>query len=123
LLRDGAITAVAVLLAYGALDDITTDNATRFVAERVFLFVCNGWCFLAAWRVIQSGHPHFGRLSIVIAAIAAVAQWVVRREAVPSVKISYLIALFGLIWFAFFSAFLAWRGWRGHPARNASPAA
>jgi len=111
LLRDAAITAGAVLLTFGALDDITTDNATGgFLPERIALFACTGWFLFAAWRVMQAGYRHFGRLSIAVAATAAVAQWVVRRDNVPSVRIAYLVAIFGLVWFAILSAFLAWRG-------------
>jgi len=124
LLRDAALTAVAAFFAFGALDDITTDNATGgFLPERIVLLVCSGWFLFAAWGLVQAGHRHVGRLSIAVGVAFALAQWVVRRDTVPSVRTAYLVTLLGLAWFAILSAFLAWRGWREHPSANASPAA
>ena len=62
--RDAVITLVAVVLTFVALDDITTDKAESFVAERIALIACTAWFALVAWRLMRQGHGIVGGLSL-----------------------------------------------------------
>ena len=55
-LFDGVVTAGAVVLAFLAFDDITTDNATSFRFEYTCLVACAGWVILLAARLARRGH-------------------------------------------------------------------
>ena len=53
-----AVTVVVLLLAYAALDDITTDNATSFRVEYGFLILSAGWlAFVAVWAFLRKRRP------------------------------------------------------------------
>jgi hypothetical protein len=52
--RDAAITLAALLLAFAALDDITTDTATTFTVEWIALAVCGVWLAIVSWRVLRN---------------------------------------------------------------------
>jgi hypothetical protein len=54
IVRDAAITIVALLLMFAALDDITTDNATTFSAEYSALAICGGWLAFVSARLVRS---------------------------------------------------------------------
>ena len=43
LIIGGFITLAAVLIAYAAFDDITTDDAATFTVEYVILIFCTSW--------------------------------------------------------------------------------
>ena len=49
----GALSGAALLLAYAALDDITTDHATTFAAEYTALIACAGWLVFAAFYLVR----------------------------------------------------------------------
>jgi len=51
----GGVTLVAMLLAGLALDDITTDSATRFPAEYSMLAVAGAWLLFVAWQLWRAG--------------------------------------------------------------------
>jgi hypothetical protein len=51
----GGVTLAAMVLAWLALDDITTDNATRFPAEYSMLAVAGAWLLFIAWQLWRSG--------------------------------------------------------------------
>jgi hypothetical protein len=50
-----AVTLVMALLAYAALDDITTDAGGTFVAEYAFLAACACWLAFVGVRAIRTG--------------------------------------------------------------------
>jgi threonine/homoserine/homoserine lactone efflux protein len=47
----GIVTAVAVILALLALDDITTDTASSFALERAMVVACGAWLAYMALRM------------------------------------------------------------------------
>jgi hypothetical protein len=49
----GALSGAALLLAYAALDDITTDHAKTFAAEYTALIACAGWLVFAAFYFLR----------------------------------------------------------------------
>jgi len=51
----GGVTLVVMLLAGLALDDITTDSATRFPAEYSMLAVAGAWLLFVAWQLWRAG--------------------------------------------------------------------
>jgi len=119
LLRDAALTFGAVVLAFLALDDITTDTATSFVFERTALAFCGVWLVIVAWRLLRGGHRVLGAISAVVVAGAAAAQPAVGPGTVPSFKFEYVATAGGLAWFlglAGILASLAWRSGRRHAA-------
>ena len=71
LLGQGALTLAALVLAYLALDDITTDNAVRFPAEYRLLALCGAWLLFVAWRLVRSGSRALAAVTILTVAIAA----------------------------------------------------
>ena len=47
-------TLLAAILAWMALDDITTDTSTRnFMLERIMLVGCGLWFVYVAWRLVR----------------------------------------------------------------------
>jgi hypothetical protein len=112
MLRDAGITVVAAALAFGALDDITTDADTNFVLERLAVIACAGWFVLVSWRLVLQGHRTLGGLSFVVAAIAAVAQSTLSQDMVFWPWTRYVIAVLGLAWFMTLSGVLFWLGWQ-----------
>jgi hypothetical protein len=108
---NASITIVMVVLAFLALDDITTDHDTNFVVERTMVIVADAWFVLVAWRVLRLGHRGLGGLSIAVAIAAAVAQWMVGPGTAPF-RAEYLLTVLGLAWFAMLAGTLAWIGWR-----------
>jgi hypothetical protein len=115
-LRDGALTLAAVLLAFAALDDITTHHGASFYGERTALVVCGMWFVIAGRRMSLYGSRPIGILSIAVAAAAAVAQFAIVPGTVPALQISYLFSVLGLVWFTLLSAVLLWLSWRVRPA-------
>jgi hypothetical protein len=77
------------VLAFLALDDITTDNATSFAYERVALIACAGWFTVVSWQLVP------------ISQDMGPAGWPVHGT-----------ALLGLAWFTALAGVLAWLGWR-----------
>jgi len=51
----GGVTLAAMVLAWLALDDITTDNATQFPGEYRMLAVGGVWLLYIAWQLFRAG--------------------------------------------------------------------
>jgi peptidoglycan/LPS O-acetylase OafA/YrhL len=66
----GGVTLAAMVLAWLALDDITTDNATRFPAEYSMLAVAGAWLLFIAWQLWRSGSRANSLLTIASLAAA-----------------------------------------------------
>jgi hypothetical protein len=50
-----ALTLLAAILAWMAVDDITTDTSTgNFMPERIALIGCGVWFLYVAWRVTRA---------------------------------------------------------------------
>jgi hypothetical protein len=54
-LLDGVVTLVAIVLAFLAFDDITTDNSTSFRVEYTFLLACVVWGIILIVRLARRG--------------------------------------------------------------------
>ena len=111
LLRDAAVTLAAVLLAFAAFDDITTDSATTFTFEWAGLAICGVWLGIVSWRLLRSGHQGLGFVSVVVLAAAAGAGSTIRPGTGPF-RIEYLITLAGLLWFLGLVGMLTALAWR-----------
>jgi hypothetical protein len=108
--RDAAVTFLAVVLAFLALDDITTDRATSFTLERVSLAGCAGWFLYVAWRFWQQGQRLPALLSFGLVAIGALANPAIGQDPAPN-PLAYLATIAGLAWFLLVAAMLAGAAW------------
>ncbi len=70
---EAAVTIGLVVLAWLALDDITTDNSTGFRPEYLLLAACGAWCLFLAYDVLKRGYRRLGAASV---AAVAPAVWV-----------------------------------------------
>ena len=111
LLRDAAVTLAAVLLAFAAFDDITTDNDTNFTVEWACLAVCGLLLAMVSWRLLRRGHRWLGYISVVVL-VAAVGAGSTIRPGISPFRIEYLITLAGLLWFLGLAGILTIRAWR-----------
>lgn len=111
-LRDGAITAVALLLVFAAFDDITTDNATAFTVEYTFLAVCAAWLLVVAWRLLHARHRALGGLSVLAVAVALWAQRAIGPGIVPGLWPEYVVMAAAYIWFWGIALAMLWLGYR-----------
>jgi peptidoglycan/LPS O-acetylase OafA/YrhL len=115
LLRDAILTVAVVILAFLAFDDITTDSATSFPAERLTLAVCATWCVGLAWRLLRERRRVIGVLSLGVVAIALWGQRDIGPGTVASWEPHYLAVVVSLGWFLFVAGILANQAWRGRP--------
>lgn len=111
-LRDAALTLAAVILAFAALDDITTDTAATFTVERFALAACAVWLLSVAWRLVRGGHRLLGAVSVVMLVASAAAQSALGPGAVPGRWFEYLVTLARLGWFLGLAGILAVFAWR-----------
>jgi hypothetical protein len=114
LVRNGLVTAAAVVLAFMALDDITTDLDQSFWLERSALAACECWFAFAAYRLFCTGRRAVGALSLGVIALATPAQFALGPGAVPGAYayVAYFAVAGGLAWFAVLSGFLVYTDWR-----------
>jgi hypothetical protein len=111
LLRDGLISFGVVLLAFGAVDDITTDNAPTFLVERIALVCAGAWFVFLAFRLWQGHLRLVAVISVAMIGLAAWAQPLIGPGTVPN-DVAYLTTIAGLAWFLFVAAFLVSIAWR-----------
>jgi len=111
LLRHAAVTLGAVLLAFAAFDDITTDTDTSFTVEWFALALCGVWLLSVAWRLFQSEHRWLGSISVV-ALVAAVGAGSLISAGVGSFEIGYLTTIAALLWFLALAGILTGQAWR-----------
>jgi hypothetical protein len=117
LLRDAALTFVAVLLAFAAFDDITTGREPDFTTEYVVVLACAGVLLLVSIRLLRSAHQVLGGISLLALAGALWSQRAVGPGLVPGLRAEYVVAASALLWFAALSLILLVLGWRAHPDR------
>jgi hypothetical protein len=117
-LRDGALTFAAALIAFAAFDDITTDIATTFTFEWLGLGVCAAWLLAVSWRLVRGGHRWRGSVSVIALVVAAGAGSTIRPGTNPF-RIEYLAPIAGLVWFLGLGGILATRGLRSSRHRAA----
>jgi len=113
----GAVTLVVVVLAWLALDDITTDNSTGFVPEYRLLAAAGAWGLFVAYTLLRKGQRAVAATSIVAVAAAA---WVavnglghVRDGGWSAFWPEYSVMLATWSWFVALSAILLVLGRRG----------
>jgi len=111
LLRDAAVTLAAVLLAFAAFDDITTDTATTFTFEWFGLAACGMGLVIVSWRLLRSEHRWLGSVSVV-ALVAAVGAASSIRPGTGPFQFEYLATIAGLLWFLGLAVTLAGQAWR-----------
>ena len=116
-IRQAAITFAALLLAFAAIDDITTDNATRFPVEYTFLVLCAGWLLFVAWSLIRAGHRALGVISIFALAGALWAQRAIGPAgSVPAgLQPEHVVMIGAYFWFWALAGAMLWLGWRTMP--------
>ena len=111
LLRDALVTFAAVLLAFAAFDDITTDTATTFTWEWAGLAVCGAALLGVCWSLVRRERWWLASISAV-ALIVAVGAGVSIRPGTDPFQIEYLMTIAGLLWFLGLSAGLTGQAWR-----------
>jgi hypothetical protein len=101
----GVLSLLLLGLAWLALDDITTDNATgAFVPEYSILVVCGAWfTTVAAWLLVRR-KPLLAVASLAAIALAVVAFWSLPHHYAPPSPVNYL----GLVPLAWFLALAIW---------------
>jgi hypothetical protein len=67
---EAAVTIGLVVLAWLALDDITTDNSSGFRLEYTLLAACGVWCLFLAYDALRQGYRLLGTTSMVAVASA-----------------------------------------------------
>jgi peptidoglycan/LPS O-acetylase OafA/YrhL len=105
----GVLSLLLLALAWLALDDITTDNATgAFVPEYSLLVVCGVWfAGMAAWLLVRR-RPLLAIASLLAVALAVIAFWSLPHHYAPASPSNYL-GLISLGWFLALAIWLAAR--------------
>ena len=111
LLRHAVLTFTAVLIAFAALDDITTDTATTFTFEWLGLGACAAWLLIVSWRLVRGEHRWLGSMSV-IALVVAVAAGATIRPGTGPFRIDYLATIAVLVWFLGLGGILVTRACR-----------
>lgn len=110
-MRDAVLTFVAVLFAFAAFDDITTDTATTFTFEWAGLGFCAAVLLMVSVRLVRSTHRWLGLVSV-IALVVAVSAGSTIRPGTDPFRIEYLATMVALIWFLGLGGILATLAWR-----------
>jgi hypothetical protein len=69
-LAEAAVTIALVVLAWLAVDDITTDNSAGFKPEYRLLAACGAWCLFLAYDLTKHGYSRLGATSVIAVASA-----------------------------------------------------
>jgi hypothetical protein len=105
------VTFGAVVVAFLALDDITTDDAPTFVFERLALVGCGLWFVYITYQLGRGRRRSFALVSAAALALAALAQPGIGPDTVPSAQFEYLATVGGLAWFLLAAGGLAGFAW------------
>lgn len=104
----GALSLVVLALSWLALDDITTDNATRFRAEYTMLVLAGLWFAWLGVALLRRGRAAIGAVSLAAVGIGVLAFWSLPHHYQPA----SMVNLFGLASIAWFVGVAAWLiGW------------
>jgi len=114
----GVLSLLLLVLAWLALDDITTDNATgRFIPEYSMLVVCGIWfASVAAWLLVRRWLL-LAIGSLLAVALAVLAFWSLPHHYAPASPINYL-GLISIAWFLALGIWLVARRAAQTPART-----
>jgi hypothetical protein len=95
----GVLSIALLVLAWLALDDITTDNATGgFIPEYSILVVGGIWFAAVAVWLLVGRRPLPGIASILALGLAVVAFWSLPHHYAPASPVNYL-GVISLAWF------------------------
>jgi hypothetical protein len=118
----GILSFPLLVLAWLALDDITTDDAAgAFIPEYSMLVLCGIWFTgVAIWLLIR-GRLMIGIASLLAVALAVLASWSLPHHYAPASPVNYL-GLVSLLWFVALSIWLvAWRFGAAENSPHAQP--
>lgn len=110
LMTDAFVTLAALLLAFLAFDDITTDNATDFSVEYLVLAACFLWLFVLAIRLIREHDVVLGATSLLVLAVGAWGQRAIGPRTVASLAPHYLATAAVFAWWFTLALVLLRRG-------------
>ena len=94
----GAISLVALLLSWFALDDITTDNATAFPLEYSFLVLTGIWFAALGGWLLSKRKVAAGVVSFAAVALGVAAFWSLPHHYQPFSMVNYFGCV-PLVWF------------------------
>jgi hypothetical protein len=106
-MRDAVLTAVAVLLAFSAFDDITTGNESSFTTEYAALLLCAVWLLFESIRLLRGGHRLLGGISLFALPGGVWSHRVIAPSSVPGLWTEYVVMAVAFLWFAGLSLILA----------------
>jgi hypothetical protein len=115
LMRDGAVTCVALLLAFAAFDDITTGNESDFTLEYGALVVSAAWLLFITFRLMGGSRRVLGAISFVALAAALWGQREIGPGITPGLWPAYVVTASAFLWFIVVAVVLFVSGWRTHP--------
>ena len=111
-------TFVAVILAFMALDDITTDKATTgFVVERVALAGCGLWFAFVTYRLWQDRRRLLAAGSAAVLTLAVIFQPRTPPGSFAG-RSEYLASIGALLWFLAIAILMAAPLWRARSGAN-----
>jgi hypothetical protein len=94
----GAVSLVVLLFSWLALDDMTTDNATRFPLEYGMLVLAGAWFAVLGGRLIAKRRVPAGVCSLMAVAIGVSACWDLPHHYEPGSLVNRL-GYVPLVWF------------------------
>jgi len=106
----GVVTLPQVLLAFLALDDITTDNDTDFTEEYSILLSVAIWCLVVALSLTGMRRFVLRGTCMVVLAAAVLGQRSIGPGTVPSWQPAYVSTVAALGWFLVLSLWLVVSG-------------
>jgi hypothetical protein len=98
-IRDGALSFLALLLAFAAFDDITTDNATSFKVEYALLVACAVWYGVVGVRLLRLRYRTLGVASLAALAGALWGQRAIGPGMTPGFRPEYVVVTGAFLWF------------------------
>ena len=99
LIRDALLSFVVLLFAFGAFDDITTDNDTSFAVEYAMLALGAAWFVSLAVRLLRLGYRMLGIASLAALAGALWGQRAIGQGITPVFWPGYLATAGAFLWF------------------------
>lgn len=106
-MSNAIITAVAALLAFAAMDDITSDHDANLTVERVAVALCLGWFAWMSWRFVAARRRWLGTVSVALLGAAVLAQRYIGPGQAPTLMSAHAVALLCLVWFLAVAGWLA----------------